>query len=53
MKLNAEELYQAIKKALEVFNLSWNEKDKVEVITLLNGFKFKYGDEEYTVTRDF
>jgi hypothetical protein len=39
--VNAEELYQAMKEALEAFGLKWNEKEKMKV-TIISTLKVSF-----------
>lgn len=46
---NAEDLYDAIKRALNAFGLSWNDKDKLEIEVKGNQIRFHYGYYMYRV----
>lgn len=42
-----EELYQIVKKALEVFDLEWDDKSKIRVCIVGEYLEFKYGMNVY------
>ena len=47
--MTAECLYQNIKQALDFFDLSWGEKDKITVKAKENAIEFSYEDRSITI----